>query len=163
VRALELSGLASPGARAAAHRYFHRVLLCVHKEPDKILRPRLGCVVLLTYHSLGQKASCREVQSSGIYPSSGAGQKPALDTLGDDAAYVGCYFGLYEMAMEVNQEPMTPRCSGLTVVQMGSSLFAVPAEIKRGAASFFAYSDGQPVVSKFDHECSGVVRESGTG
>jgi hypothetical protein len=67
--------------------------------------------------------------------------------------------------MEVDQEPMTPRLSELaTAVQMGDSLdfLAVPAEIRHGAASSFAYSDGQPVVSKFDHECSGVVSESGT-
>jgi hypothetical protein len=88
--------------------------------------------------------------------------QPAIDTLGDDAAYVGCCFGLYEMSMEVDQEHMTPRFSGLTAVQMGDSLnfVAVPAEGRRGVASSFAYSDGQPVVSKFDHECSGVIRES---
>jgi hypothetical protein len=96
---------------------------------------------------------------------SGTVQKPALDALGDDAAYVGCCFGLYEMSMEVDQEPMTPRYSGLTAIPVGNSLdfVAVLAEIRRGAASSFAYSDGQLVVSKFYHECSGVVIESGTG
>jgi hypothetical protein len=96
---------------------------------------------------------------------SGAGQKPALDTLGDDASYVGCSFGLYEMSVEMDQEPITPRFSGLAAVQMGNSLdfVAVSAEIRRGAASSFAYADGQPIVSKFDYECSGVARESCTG
>jgi hypothetical protein len=47
---------------------------------------------------------------------------------------------------------------------MGNSLdfVAVRAKGSRGAASSFAYSDGQPVVIKFDHECSEVVVESGT-
>jgi hypothetical protein len=96
---------------------------------------------------------------------SGAAQKPARDTLGDDAAYVGCCFVLYEMSIELDQEPMTPLRSGLAAVQMGNSLdfVAVSAEIRHGAASSFAYACGQPVVSKFDYECSGVVGESVTG
>jgi hypothetical protein len=67
--------------------------------------------------------------------------------------------------MDVDQEPMTPRFSNLAAVQMIYSLdfFVVLAEVSRGAASSFAYSDGQPVVTKFDHECSDVVSESGTG
>jgi hypothetical protein len=79
--------------------------------------------------------------------------------------YVGCGFDLCEVSMEVYQEPMTPRFSGLEAVQMWYSLdfVAVLAEFSRGAASSFAYSDGQPVVTKFEHECSGVVSESGTG
>jgi hypothetical protein len=95
----------------------------------------------------------------------GAVQKLALDTLGDDAAYVGCGFGLYEVSMEMDQESMTPRFSGLTAVQMANSLdfIALPAEIRRGVALSFAYSDGQPVVTKFDQECLGVVSESGAG
>jgi hypothetical protein len=44
---------------------------------------------------------------------------------------------------------MTLHFSGLTAVQMGNSLdiVAVPLEVRRGAASSFAYSDGQPVVT----------------
>jgi hypothetical protein len=63
------------------------------------------------------------------------------------------------------QEPMTPRFSGLVAIQMGYSLdfVAVLAEVSHGAASSFAYSDGQLVVPKVDHECSGVVSEFGTG
>jgi hypothetical protein len=65
----------------------------------------------------------------------------------------------------VGQEPKTPRFSGLAAVQIGNSLdvVAVSAEIRHGAASSFAYADGQPVVSKFDNEYSCVVRESCTG
>jgi hypothetical protein len=71
----------------------------------------------------------------------------------------------YEMSIEVDREPMTPRFSGLAAVQVGNSLdvVAVSAEIRRGATSSFAYADGQPVVSKFDYEYSCVVRESCTG
>ena len=95
----------------------------------------------------------------------GTVQKPTRDSLGNDAAYVGCSFGLYEMSIAVNREPMTPRFSGLAAVQMGNGLdvVAMSAEIRRGDASSFTYSDGQPVVSKLDHECSGVIRESCTG
>jgi hypothetical protein len=84
----------------------------------------------------------------------GTVQKTALDTLGDNAAYVGCSVGLWEMSIVVDQEPMTPLCSGLAAIQVGNSLdfVAVSAEIIRGAASSFAYADGQPVVSKFDYE-----------
>jgi hypothetical protein len=68
-------------------------------------------------------------------------------------------------SMEADQEPLTPRFSGLAAVQMGNRLdfVAVPAEIRRGATSSFAYSDGQPVVSNFEYECPCVVRESCTG
>jgi hypothetical protein len=66
----------------------------------------------------------------------GAGQKPALDTLYDDAAYVGCSFGLYEVSAQADQEPVTPRFSDLAAVQMGNSLdiVAVRAEVSRCAA-----------------------------
>jgi hypothetical protein len=66
------------------------------------------------------------------------------------------------MSVEVDQEQVTPRFSDRAAVQMGSSLdfVTVRAEVSRGAASSFAYSDGQPVVTKFDHECSDVVSES---
>jgi hypothetical protein len=52
-----------------------------------------------------------------------------------------------------------PLFSGLAAVKMGNSIdfVAVLAEVSRSAASSFAYSNGQPVVTKFDHECSGVV------
>jgi hypothetical protein len=67
------------------------------------------------------------------------------------------------MSIEVDQEPMPPLCSGLAAVQIGYRLdfVAVSAEIRLGAASSFAYADGQPVVIKFDYEC--IVRESITG
>jgi hypothetical protein len=84
-RVMELSGLSSPGACAAAHRSFQRLLLCV-----LIVRV--------------------------------AGEKRALDTLYDYAAYVGCSFGLCKMSVEVDQKPMTPRCTNLAAVQMGNSL-----------------------------------------
>jgi hypothetical protein len=39
----------------------------------------------------------------------------------------------------------------------------IAVEVSRGAASSFAYYDGQPAVTKFDHECPEVVSESATG
>jgi hypothetical protein len=92
-----------------------------------------------------------------------ASEKPALDGLSDEC--VACRFGLYEVSVEVDQKPVTPRFSDLAAVQMGNSLdfVAVRAEVSRGAAPSFAYFDGQPVVTKFDHECSEVISESGTG
>ena len=67
----------------------------------------------------------------------GTVQKPTRDSLDDDAAYVGCSFGHYEMSIEVDKKPIMPRLSGLAAVQMGNSLdfVAVSAEIRRGAAS----------------------------
>jgi phosphatidylglycerophosphate synthase len=72
------------------------------------------------------------------------GEKTFLDALYDYAAYVGCSFGLFEVSVEVDQKPLTPRCSYLAVVQMGSRLdfFTLRAEISRSAASSFAYADG---------------------
>jgi hypothetical protein len=94
-----------------------------------------------------------------------AGRKPALNTFYDDAAYVGCSFGLCEVSVEVNQKLVTPRLSDLAAVPIGNSLdfVVVLAEVIRGAVSSFAYSDRQPVVTRFDHECSEVASESGIG
>jgi hypothetical protein len=97
--------------------------------------------------------------------SSGAVQEPALDSLDDHAAYVGCCYDLDEVSVKSKHELMAPLRSGLATIQMGNSLnfVAVAAEIRRGAASSFAYANGQPVVGKFDHKSSKVVRESCTG
>jgi hypothetical protein len=47
------------------------------------------------------------------------------------------------------QEPVTPSCTGLAVVQVGNALdfAALWTDISRGAASSFAYSDGEPAVN----------------
>jgi hypothetical protein len=82
----------------------------------------------------------------------GAGQKPALDTLD----------GLYEVSVEVDQEPMTPRFSDLAVVQMGNSLDFL-AVLTGGQSWRCVVFRVIRRSTKFDHECSGVVSESGTG
>jgi hypothetical protein len=73
-----------------------------------------------------------------------AGEKAALDTLSVYAAYVGCSVGLCKVPVEVDQKPMTTRCTKFAAVQVGNSLdfVAVWAEISRSATSSFAYADG---------------------
>jgi hypothetical protein len=51
-----------------------------------------------------------------------AGEKAALDTLLVYAAYVGCSVGLYKLPVEVDQKPMTTKCTKLAAVQVGNSL-----------------------------------------
>ena len=73
-----------------------------------------------------------------------AGEKPTLDALYDNAAYVGSRFGLSKVSVKVNQKPMTPRSTNMAAVQVGNSLdfVALWAEVSRAAASFLTYADG---------------------
>jgi hypothetical protein len=68
-----------------------------------------------------------------------AGEKPVLNTLYIDAAYDGCSVGVFKVPVEVNQKPMTSRCTDLAAVQVGNGLYfvALRAEISRSVASSF--------------------------
>jgi hypothetical protein len=94
-----------------------------------------------------------------------AGEKPALYALHDYSAYIGCISCLCKVSVEVDQKSMTPRFTDLAAVQIGNGpdFVALRVAVSCGAASSFAYSDRQPVVAKFEHECPEAVSDSGTG
>jgi hypothetical protein len=75
-----------------------------------------------------------------------AGERPALDTLYNDAAYVGgSVVGVFKLPVELSDKVMTPRCTGLpAAVQVGYGLafVALRAKISCSAASSFADADG---------------------
>jgi hypothetical protein len=73
-----------------------------------------------------------------------ASDKPALDTLDDCAAKVGCSFGIFEVPVQVYYEPVAPLCSGLAAVQVGNSLdfLYMRTFVGRTTASSFAYANG---------------------
>jgi hypothetical protein len=71
-----------------------------------------------------------------------ASDKPALDTLDDCAAKVGCSFGIFEVPVQVYYEPVAPLCSGLAV-QVGTVSISLHCGfVGRTTASSFAYANG---------------------
>jgi hypothetical protein len=117
---------------------FPQVVAVHPEELDKSFRPLLACTLLLalTLSSVegllpfspivwyvflkDVKPADSDDYFNAIRIVRGAGLKLALDTLDDNAAYIGCGFGLCEVSMEVYQEPMTPRFSGLAAVRCGT-------------------------------------------
>jgi hypothetical protein len=77
-----------------------------------------------------------------------ASERSALDTLYNDAAFVGgsvCVVVVFKLPVELSDKVITPRCTGLLVaVQVGYGLgfVALRAKISRSAASSFADADG---------------------
>jgi hypothetical protein len=73
-----------------------------------------------------------------------ADEKLALHALEDYAAYVGYSVDLFNVLVELDQKPMTPRCTNLVAVQVGNSLgfVTLQVEISRSAASSFVGADG---------------------
>jgi hypothetical protein len=103
----EIECFDAAGRSAAAHRSFHKVLLCVHKNSISFLvhcspvyspfdvvfdrRPLAAKSSHWEYH-LKPTDSDRCFNAVRIFR--GTVQKPTRDSLDDDAAYVGCSFGL---------------------------------------------------------------------
>jgi hypothetical protein len=53
---------------------------------------------------------------------SGVSIRVRVGWLISDGFTVGCSFGLFEVPVQVYQEPLTPLCSGLAAIQMRNSL-----------------------------------------
>jgi hypothetical protein len=130
-RALEWSGLSSPGACTTAHRSF-KVCCRVSRKLNEFFGPLLTCGILRALtsaarNSLALKSTLLNVAFENLEPADldcfnavriirVSGEKPVLDTL-CDCAYVSCSVSL-SGAPEDESEPVSPLCSGLAAVQM---------------------------------------------
>jgi hypothetical protein len=71
-----------------------------------------------------------------------ASDKPALDTLDDCAAKVGCSFGIFEVPVQVYYEPVAVLWTGSGTGGEQSRFRCIADIIGRTTASSFAYANG---------------------